>query len=453
MKALSIHIATPCHEDWQQMTPVDKGRFCQSCAKQVVDFSVMTDQQILNYISNASGSMCGRFADDQLQRPLQPVQHSTKKVWWIAAIMPLLLLFEKGNAQKKKHTPGVKKVNFNREYISILGNLSINEVRPVIQIKVAAAYGIIVNAAGQPISFASIVVNGKADDIVADAQGRFAILVPNGDTASYFEVTAVGYETQKIYVATGRVEYNVILKESENNLTPILVIGYHPCVCRKIRKEIVGIEPPRKKVAEDLKKMIRDSANQVSLSIIPKTFTKQATRNSHALSPVAVDKNTVITAKQTPASAEIITIAKPGITVNPSVDFNLPENKPGNKSASLETSLCGRVGGLVVYEKPHKLDTIKTFVSKIFGAANFKIYPNPAQKGSNITVDIKRPGSYSIQLFDNNGKILLVQNFDAAEGATKASVTIPASAAAGMYYIRLFDEENKKQYTDKIIVM
>src|SRR3569833_2484292 len=105
MKALSIHIPTPCHEDWQQMTPVDRGRFCQSCAKLVVDFTTMIDQEILNYISKASGGICGRFANDQLQRPLQPIQKEKKKAWLIAAMMPLLLLFEKAGAQKKDAKP------------------------------------------------------------------------------------------------------------------------------------------------------------------------------------------------------------------------------------------------------------------------------------------------------------------------------------------------------------
>src|SRR5471030_2658656 len=108
MNALSIHIPEPCHEDWQQMTPVDKGRFCQSCAKQVVDFSVMSDQQILNYISNAPGKLCGRFANDKLQRPLLPAKPEKKKMWWIAAMMPLMMVFGKAGAQKKGHKNGPK---------------------------------------------------------------------------------------------------------------------------------------------------------------------------------------------------------------------------------------------------------------------------------------------------------------------------------------------------------
>ena len=84
-----FHIPEPCHENWDNMTPQDKGRFCASCSKQVVDFSLMSDQQVLNYFKNATGKTCGRFANDQLQRPMIETPKQKKKAWWIAAMIPL----------------------------------------------------------------------------------------------------------------------------------------------------------------------------------------------------------------------------------------------------------------------------------------------------------------------------------------------------------------------------
>ncbi|WP_315816280.1 hypothetical protein [Paraflavitalea speifideaquila] len=39
-----------------------------ACQKTVVDFTLMSDQEILNFISSASSSVCGRFNNDQLNK-------------------------------------------------------------------------------------------------------------------------------------------------------------------------------------------------------------------------------------------------------------------------------------------------------------------------------------------------------------------------------------------------
>src|SRR5829696_9108786 len=102
-KHISIHIPQPCHEDWNKMSPVQQGRFCQSCSKEVVDFSLMSDKQVLDYISRATGKLCGRFADDQLDRSIkEPATPAKKKVWAVMLSFLLPLVFwNKAEAQKR----------------------------------------------------------------------------------------------------------------------------------------------------------------------------------------------------------------------------------------------------------------------------------------------------------------------------------------------------------------
>lgn len=64
---LLISIPTPCHEDWNQMSPREQGAFCGVCAKTVVDFTKLSDEQVKNYfLDNAGKKTCGRFRNDQL---------------------------------------------------------------------------------------------------------------------------------------------------------------------------------------------------------------------------------------------------------------------------------------------------------------------------------------------------------------------------------------------------
>src|ERR1044072_5604734 len=108
--SLQINIASPCHENYQHMTPNEHGRFCGSCQKTVVDFSTMTDQEILDYIAKASGGICGRLAPDQKNKTLRAAQPKKRKTLvYLWNLMLATFLISKADAQvtpvkSNKHT-------------------------------------------------------------------------------------------------------------------------------------------------------------------------------------------------------------------------------------------------------------------------------------------------------------------------------------------------------------
>lgn len=64
-KKHKITIPEPCHENWDEMTPKDNGRFCLSCSKTVVDFTSMLPEQIQQYFISHK-NVCGRLKSEQL---------------------------------------------------------------------------------------------------------------------------------------------------------------------------------------------------------------------------------------------------------------------------------------------------------------------------------------------------------------------------------------------------
>ncbi|MDR0227451.1 MAG: carboxypeptidase-like regulatory domain-containing protein, partial [Flavobacteriaceae bacterium] len=55
-----LEIPEPCGEDWNLMTPQEKGRHCAVCDKVVVDFSKATKREIIAHIKK-EGKICGRI--------------------------------------------------------------------------------------------------------------------------------------------------------------------------------------------------------------------------------------------------------------------------------------------------------------------------------------------------------------------------------------------------------
>ncbi len=95
-------IPEPCNVPWDGMTPVDSGRrHCASCDKVIVDFSKMSDDELMLYFRHSKGKVCGRFDNRQLDRrmPLLP-ERSQKARWWRAlALLPLILFSKSARAQ------------------------------------------------------------------------------------------------------------------------------------------------------------------------------------------------------------------------------------------------------------------------------------------------------------------------------------------------------------------
>ena len=72
----AIHIPEPCHQSWQQMSVNTEGRHCDHCCKTVVDFTRMSDGEIIKYLS-AKTNVCGRFEPPAIET-CQPQRYTLK---------------------------------------------------------------------------------------------------------------------------------------------------------------------------------------------------------------------------------------------------------------------------------------------------------------------------------------------------------------------------------------
>lgn len=62
-----LYINEPCSENWSAMLPTEKGAFCMSCTKEVIDFSTQSPEEIkLTLKKNLGQKVCGRITTSQI---------------------------------------------------------------------------------------------------------------------------------------------------------------------------------------------------------------------------------------------------------------------------------------------------------------------------------------------------------------------------------------------------
>lgn len=109
-KTFTISLATPCSQKWETFEPTSSGAFCQSCAKEVVDFTVLTDQQIIDFFKNKPLNTCGRFRSEQLTsyRYDTDVINPGWKLWKAGTIALMLALVSKPSLGQINEKPKVE---------------------------------------------------------------------------------------------------------------------------------------------------------------------------------------------------------------------------------------------------------------------------------------------------------------------------------------------------------
>ncbi len=92
--------------------------------------------------------------------------------------------------------------------------------------------GKVTSATGEPIAGASVNVKGTTLGVATDAQGNFAITVPD---SAVLIISSVGFQTQEVSVS-GRTTINVTLAAAESSLEQVVVVGYGT----QRRKDLTG---------------------------------------------------------------------------------------------------------------------------------------------------------------------------------------------------------------------
>ena len=225
---LYLTITDPCHEDWNKMTPVEQGRFCSSCQKKVVDFTSQSDEEIISFLNNYNGSACGRFNDDQLDRPIQQIElkpASSFLKYAASLLLPVSLFATKAKAQSKEQLqqPTSKQVCIPSPNVS---NIMLGKVASQQQKRFEVHGSVVDDVTKEPLVGVSVMIKGTKEGVVTDEKGNYSIYVPS--KKSELQFSSIGYEMKEIKVDELKKTNNdlVEMKAATFDMSGVVVVGY-----------------------------------------------------------------------------------------------------------------------------------------------------------------------------------------------------------------------------------
>ncbi len=249
-KYLQIQINSPCHENWDKMQPTASGNFCSACQKTVIDFTTLTDNQLLEYFKKRPADTCGRFYTDQLEQPLElPEKRIPWMKYFLTVSLPALLFTYKGQAQrfiKRQVQPMEVTSKKSHATAHIINGFTIT--------------GKVTGENGQPVPFASVIVPGSSNGIAADSNGVFTIRLRATDNT--LEVSAVGYKQQQVMVTGSYADVQLQVALIEN-------VTLNAITCTSSRRFTMGAYSTRVTVRTITNKMTAFTTPVETLEVFP----------------------------------------------------------------------------------------------------------------------------------------------------------------------------------------
>ncbi|WP_250432605.1 carboxypeptidase-like regulatory domain-containing protein [Hanstruepera flava] len=188
-KTLTLSIPAPCHENWNDMTPVDKGRHCAVCTKTVYDFTNKTDEQIVKaYLNNRN--LCGRFKGKQLNKELVYSRKTTNSFRTFLASSLLSFLSFTSHQALSQEKPIAEQTDTTKQP-TVKGKTAVS----VLNSKTIS--GTIADESGLPLPGVNIIIKGTTRGTQTDFDGNYKITASLGNIVSF---SYLGYKTKEVTI-------------------------------------------------------------------------------------------------------------------------------------------------------------------------------------------------------------------------------------------------------------
>ena len=223
-KNVQLSIKEPCQQQYANFTKTALGGFCQSCSKEVIDFTRMTDKQLIHYFSRTKEDTCGRL----LKRQLKTYKHINEGA--MNNFLPRTMGIAGFSLLALCATPNAMAQDMDMAVAEPIEQTSSSTKPLTEQIHAIQSYtvkGIVLDEEKQPLPGVNVVLKGTTTGTQTDFEGKFTFpkTLEEGDVLVF---SYLGYETKTYKIKTGTAatkDISIQFKSSDVLLMGEVVIG------------------------------------------------------------------------------------------------------------------------------------------------------------------------------------------------------------------------------------
>jgi len=238
MKYIDLSKLPLCDQNWATMPKIEGGRLCEQCDTKMIDFSGMTNLEIIKIHAETEGRVCGHYLPSQLASPFQEKEALDQPSILAKTILGLTTLTTTlfVNPSASVAQIPVEQVAQSQNQVVRRDSVQHGDVSRQIVLK-----GQIIDDMGEPLAFSSVYVKETEWGVSADEFGFYTLILDKEDLCQKDSFTLVyfylGFQTiEKEYRCADFDEDDDVLLGKQRLAPSVEVVVLRPKVQSKVYK-------------------------------------------------------------------------------------------------------------------------------------------------------------------------------------------------------------------------
>lgn len=229
-KKINISIQQPCTQNFESLEKTKTGGFCQSCGKEVFDFSKMSEKDLFNYFNKSSSRICGKFNSNQLgslNHPTPLLQNTIPKAI-LATAMLTIAFFSNGNAQQTIDNTK-NRVEYRPTDLIPIKSKALND-------SVYTLTGRILNKNNdEGLGGVTILIKKTQNGVLSDLNGNFSLnYVSKNNPIVTLQFSFIGFVTEErtVELSENQIQIEEIMMREDN----VMLLG-EVCIVKETKSK------------------------------------------------------------------------------------------------------------------------------------------------------------------------------------------------------------------------